>query len=101
MEFVDGGTLEKYCRADSLLPVDRAVEMIFKCTRALEFAHRLGVTHRDMKPANILHTGETHVKITDFGAALIASGETTQINSIGSPAHMSPPPGKEQKGGTR
>jgi len=96
MEFVDGGTLEKYCRVDSLLPVDRAVEMIFKCTRALEFAHRLGVTHRDMKPANILHTGETHVKITDFGAALIASGETTQIASIGSPAYMSPEQVKEQ-----
>ncbi len=96
MEFVDGGTLEKYSRADSLLPVDRAVEMIFKCTRALEFAHRLGVTHRDMKPANILHTGETNVKITDFGAALIASGETTQISSIGSPAYMSPEQVKEQ-----
>jgi serine/threonine protein kinase len=96
MEFVDGGTLEKFCRADSLLPVDRAVEMIFKCTRALEFAHRLGITHRDIKPANILHTGETHVKITDFGAALIASGETTQITSIGSPAYMSPEQVKEQ-----
>ena len=95
MEYVDGGTLEKYCRADALLPVERAVEIIFKCTRALEFAHRLGVTHRDLKPANILHTGETNVKITDFGAALIASGETTQISSIGSPAYMSPEQVKE------
>jgi serine/threonine protein kinase len=95
MEFVDGGTLEKHCRGDNLLPVERAIEIIFKCTRALEFAHRLGVTHRDIKPANILHTGETHVKITDFGAALIASGETTQITSIGSPAYMSPEQVKE------
>ena len=95
MEYVDGGTLEKYCRADALLPVERTVEIIFKCTRALEFAHRLGVTHRDLKPANLLHTGETHVKITDFGAALIASGETTQISSIGSPAYMSPEQVKE------
>jgi serine/threonine protein kinase len=95
MEYVDGGTLEKYCRADALLPVERAVEIIFKCTRALEFAHRLGVTHRDLKPANILHTGETDVKITDFGAALIASGETTQISAIGSPAYMSPEQVKE------
>ena len=96
MEYVDGGTLEKYCRADTLLPVERAVEIIFKCTRALEFAHRLGVTHRDLKPANLLHTGETNVKITDFGAALIASGETTQISSIGSPAYMSSEQVKEQ-----
>src|SRR3954466_209461 len=90
MEYVDGGTLEKFCRADALLPVERVIEMAFKCTRALDFAHRQGVTHRDIKPANILHTGETQVKISDFGAALIASGETTQINSIGSPAYMSP-----------
>jgi serine/threonine protein kinase len=91
MEYVDGGTLEKYCSPSSLLPVERIVEIIFKCTRALEFAHKLGVTHRDIKPANILHTGETDVKITDFGAALIATAsETTQIAGIGSPAYMSP-----------
>jgi serine/threonine protein kinase len=90
MEYVDGGTLEKYCSRDNLLPVERTVEIIFKCTRALEFAHKLGITHRDIKPANILHTGETEVKITDFGAALIASTETTQVANIGSPAYMSP-----------
>src|SRR5262245_5406535 len=90
MEYVDGGTLEKYCSPDTLLTVERIVEIVFKCTRALEFAHKLGVTHRDIKPANILHTGETDVKITDFGAALIASGETTQVAGVGSPAYMSP-----------
>jgi serine/threonine protein kinase len=96
MEYVDGGTLEKFCRPDALIAVERAVEIVFKCTRALEFAHRQGITHRDLKPANILHTGETQVKITDFGAALIASGETTQISAIGSPAYMSPEQVKEQ-----
>jgi serine/threonine protein kinase len=95
MEYVDGGTLEKFCRPDALLPVDRIVEIVFKCTRALEFAHKAGVTHRDIKPANILYTGETDVKITDFGAALIASGDTTQVSAIGSPAYMSPEQVKE------
>jgi eukaryotic-like serine/threonine-protein kinase len=90
MEYVDGGTLEKYCTPDALLPVERAVEVVFKCTRALDFAHKLGVTHRDIKPANILHASETDVKISDFGAALIASGETTQVAGVGSPAFMSP-----------
>ena len=90
MEYVDGGTLEKFCSPAALLSVEDTVEVVFKCTRALEFAHKQGVTHRDIKPANILHTGDTDVKITDFGAALIASGETTQVAGVGSPAYMSP-----------
>ncbi|MDH5352248.1 MAG: serine/threonine-protein kinase, partial [Betaproteobacteria bacterium] len=95
MEYVDGGTLERHGDAQDLLPLDRVVEIIFKCTRALEYAHRRGVTHRDLKPANILLTGESEVKITDFGAALIASGDVTQITAIGSPAYMSPEQVKE------
>jgi serine/threonine protein kinase len=95
MEFVNGGTLEKYSDPQSLLPVDRVVEMIFKCTRALDFAHQMGITHRDLKPANILYAGGTDVKISDFGAALIASGEQTQVSAIGSPAYMSPQQVKE------
>jgi serine/threonine protein kinase len=95
MEFVDGGTLEQHGDAQDLLPIDRVVEIVFKCTRALEFAHKMGITHRDLKPANILYTGETDVKVSDFGAALIASGDATQISAIGSPAYMSPEQVKE------
>ncbi len=95
MEYVDGGTLEKFCDPQHLLPVDRIIEMAFKCSRALDFAHRMGITHRDIKPANILHTGETDVKVSDFGAALIATGETTQVSAVGSPAYMSPQQVKE------
>jgi serine/threonine protein kinase len=95
MEFVDGGTLERHGDAQELLPIDRVVEIVFKCTRALEFAHKMGITHRDLKPANILYTGETDVKISDFGAALIASGDVTQVSAIGSPAYMSPEQVKE------
>jgi eukaryotic-like serine/threonine-protein kinase len=95
MEYVDGGTLEQFCPSDSLLPIEQLVEMVFKCTRALEFAHRKGITHRDLKPANIMHAGGTDVKITDFGAALIATAETTQVAAIGSPAYMSPQQVKE------
>ncbi|HEX2649857.1 MAG TPA: serine/threonine-protein kinase [Burkholderiales bacterium] len=95
MEYVDGGTLERYCLPENLLPIERIVEMVFKCTRALEFAHKMGITHRDIKPANILYAGDTDVKITDFGAALIATGESTQVSAIGSPAYMSPQQVKE------
>ena len=95
MEYVDGGTLEPHCNADALLPVNRIVEIIFKCTRALDFANRAGVVHRDIKPANILLHGETDIKISDFGSALITTSMVTQVSGIGSPAYMSPQQIKE------
>ena len=96
MEYVPGGTLERFCRTDALLEVDSIVEIAFKCTRALEYAHRRGVTHRDIKPANILHAGGTEVKISDFGTALVTSGDATQVTAVGSPAYMSPEQIREQ-----
>ena len=94
MEHVEGGTLDEYCTVDSLLPISRVIEIIFKCSRALDFAHHLGITHRDIKPANILFSGDSpntgNIKISDFGAALVDSPERTQVSGIGSPAYMSP-----------
>jgi serine/threonine protein kinase len=96
MEYVDGTTLEQYTQHESLLPVQRIVEIIFKCAKALEYASNQGVIHRDIKPANILLAGETDIKISDFGAALTQAAETTQVSGIGSPAYMSPEQVKEQ-----
>jgi len=94
MEYVSGGTLERYSRPDGLLPLDRVVEIVFKCTRALDYAQHLGITHRDIKPANILLTRRDDVggdiKISDFGSALMASSDQTQVANVGSPAYMSP-----------
>ena len=90
MEYVPGGTLEHFCNKDELLPIDKIVEIIFKCSRALDCAHSLGVTHRDIKPANILVIDGTDIKISDFGAALMSTGDQTQVSGIGSPAYMSP-----------
>src|ERR1700690_4008550 len=95
MEYGDGGPLEPHCDPDALLPVDRIVEIVFKCTRALDFANRAGVIHRDIKPANILLHGETDIKISDFGSALITTSMATQVSGIGSPAYMSPQQIKE------
>jgi serine/threonine protein kinase len=96
MEYVDGTTLEQYSRAENLLPINKVIEIIFKCTKALDYAAKQGVIHRDIKPANIMLSGENDIKITDFGAALTSATETTQITGIGSPAYMSPEQVKEQ-----
>ncbi len=96
MEYVAGGTLEPHTAPESLLPIDKIVEIVFKCTRALSYANQLGVTHRDIKPGNILMSGPTDIKISDFGLALSSGIETTQVTGIGSPAYMSPEQIREQ-----
>ena len=97
MEYVDGGTLEQHTKIDNLLPIPKVIEIIFKCCKALDYAHRHGVIHRDIKPANILLSKDTDIKITDFGAALTTASETTQVTGIGSPAYMSPEQVQEQQ----
>jgi len=95
MEYVDGMTLEHHSRPEHLLPINKVIEIVFKCTKALDFAAKQGVIHRDIKPANVMLSGENDIKIADFGAALTAATETTQITGIGSPAYMSPEQVKE------
>jgi tRNA A-37 threonylcarbamoyl transferase component Bud32 len=91
MEYVPGGTMERFCAPDELLPVEQTVEIVFKCARALAYAHMQGVTHRDIKPGNLLYAASpTDVRIGDFGLALNVGAETTQITGVGSPAYMSP-----------
>lgn len=94
MELVEGGdTLKTYCRADNLLPVEQVVEIVFKCAKALDYAHRQGVIHRDIKPTNILVTRDKDVKIGDFSIAHVISSDTTHtmpMGFVGSPRYMSP-----------
>lgn len=96
MEFVDGPTLDEYCRIENLLPISRVIEIVFKCTKALDYALRQGIVHRDIKPANILVAPDGEIKITDFGAALSLVSETTQVTGVGSPAYMSPEQVRDQ-----
>jgi len=67
MEMIFGGrTLFDHCQSDTLLPMEDVVRIIFKSARALDYAHRQGVIHRDVKPRNILLTEEGEVKLGDF-----------------------------------
>lgn len=90
MEYVQGETLEKYAQPDNLLPVEKVIEVIFKCALALDYASRNGVIHRDIKPANIMLRQDGDVKIGDFGSAVLLRSEVTQLVGVGSPAYMSP-----------
>lgn len=91
-EHVHGArTLAAYCRPDNLLRVDDVVEIMFKCAKALHYAHSRGVIHRDIKPSNVMLTTDSDVRIIDFGIALVAGSDISRIEGIaGSPSYMSP-----------
>ena len=97
MELVSGKALDEHDDANTLLPIQTVMQLMFKCCTALDFACRQGVIHRDIKPANIMYTSSGEIKITDFGAALMLSLEQTQMSGIGSPAYMSPEQVREDK----
>jgi serine/threonine protein kinase len=91
-EHIQGArTLAAYCRPDNLLRVDDVVEIIYKCAKALHYAHGRGVIHRDIKPSNIMLTTDNDVRIIDFGIAIVSDSEVSRIEGIaGSPSYMSP-----------
>jgi len=94
MEFVEGTSLEDFCKIESLLPLHRVIGIIFKCCMALDHAYRQGIVHRDIKPANIMLTKDDTPKIADFGLAINIKKDmdrdSTFVMGVGSPAYMSP-----------
>jgi serine/threonine-protein kinase len=90
MEYIEGPSLNKFCRKDYLLPITNVLEVMFIACKALDYAHKKDVVHRDIKPSNIMIDKSGHIKITDFGIAQIKSEQTTSQGIIGSPSYMSP-----------
>jgi eukaryotic-like serine/threonine-protein kinase len=89
MEFIQGQPLEKVLEKGSI-PCAKACAWAAEVATALGVAHRKGVIHGDVKPANILITEDDRVKLTDFGMARLASRDTGDTPLLGSPAYWCP-----------
>ncbi|MBF5000997.1 Stk1 family PASTA domain-containing Ser/Thr kinase [Nocardia sp. BSTN01] len=94
MEYVDGETLRDIVRGKGPLPPRRAMEIIADVCAALDFSHKNGIVHRDMKPANIMINRQGAVKVMDFGIARAiadSSNPMTQTAAvIGTAQYLSP-----------
>lgn len=92
MEYVEGGTLSEFVRDKGAMPVNQAVDVVFKCAKALDYSHKRGVLHRDIKPGNIMLADDASTaKIMDFSIAEMLQGNTIRPETVvGSPAFMSP-----------
>jgi hypothetical protein len=92
LELVVGETLESICSRSGALPPADAVRIAESILSALEHAHRVGVVHCDIKPANIMVTEHGGIKIMDFGTARVRDAERATIDGymMGTPAYMSP-----------
>ncbi len=97
MEYVDGGTLKERLRGPLL--VTEAVDFMIQAAEGLECAHRNGIIHRDVKPANMLVRRDGHLLLSDFGIAKIMEESTslTRVGTgIGTPQYMAPEQGMGQ-----
>jgi serine/threonine-protein kinase len=94
MEFVNGRTLKEVLGAEGRLMPRRALEIVADICSALEFSHRHGIIHRDIKPGNVMLTQTGQVKVMDFGIArALASGASTMTQTsavIGTAQYLSP-----------
>ena len=94
MELVDGATLGDLMRQENVLPEPVALDYAIQIASGLAYAHRQGLLHRDVKPANILVTKDDVVKLSDFGIARAVSEHTLGVTQpgmvMGSVAYISP-----------
>ena len=92
MEYVNGPTVGQIMRERGRLTAADAVDIVSQACEGLEYAHRHGVIHRDVKPGNLLVNPDGVVKLADFGIAKAAEDSSiTQIGSVvGTAAYLSP-----------
>jgi eukaryotic-like serine/threonine-protein kinase len=94
MEYVAGRTLRDILKTEGRLPARRAMEIAADVSAALDFSHRAGLIHRDVKPANVMITQTGAVKVMDFGIARAVADNSATVtqtaNVIGTAQYLSP-----------
>lgn len=105
MEYVEGHTVRELLTDGDPVPIDEAVEIVSGVLGALEYAHKNGLVHRDIKPGNVMLTTDGKVKVMDFGIAraLTDSGATmTQTDAVvGTAQYLSPEQARGEQVDTR
>jgi serine/threonine-protein kinase len=90
MEYVQGETLEQIIASEGALEVNRALDFTCQICNAVDHAHRQGVIHRDLRPANVLVTDNDMLKVADFGTSRFLEIAAHGTTVIGSPPYMAP-----------
>lgn len=90
MEYVDGITLKTYIEKKGHLNYKEVISIAIQVGRGIKCAHDNNIIHRDIKPQNIMITRDGKVKVTDFGIARAASGNTVSADVMGSVHYISP-----------
>jgi eukaryotic-like serine/threonine-protein kinase len=103
MEAVPGRSCAELLRERGHLDVEQAVEIVAQACRGLDYAHRNGVVHRDVKPGNLLVTDDDVVKLADFGIAKATEQSSiTQVGSVlGTAAYLAPEQARGETSGPR
>ncbi|MFC2165821.1 protein kinase [Acidobacteriota bacterium] len=91
MEYIEGQSLEEIMASGRQFSPEEVTNIVEQIGSALDYAHKKGITHRDIKPGNILVDSEGTAHIVDFGIARIATSTMTQTSMVmGTPSYMSP-----------
>ncbi len=101
MEYIEGQSCAEILRERGWLGVEDTLAIILGSCEGLDYAHRKGVVHRDVKPGNLLHADDGRVKLADFGIAKATEqASITQTGSVlGTAAYLAPEQGRGEEAG--
>jgi eukaryotic-like serine/threonine-protein kinase len=103
MEYIQGASCAEILRDDGWVEVVDAISIVEQACEGLDYAHRHGVVHRDVKPGNLLRSREGEVKLADFGIAKATEQSSiTQVGSVlGTAAYLAPEQARGEEAGPR